>query len=167
MRYCLTVFGKVRVISHPPQSLAMLTYRHETRREFRVTASLAAIWFTLFVVLVPIFHRHEGEMGFGSPFASAHVLTASDAAAGGSSAAAAQQTPVFHKTHGLNPQNQDDCPLCQWFGLGFTPPCVFTHQTKSAALAQLLFDVRRAELCRRPLPRRGLRAPPCRQLTPT
>ena len=126
--------------------------RHETRRLFRVTALSAVIWFTLFVVLVPIFHRHADEFsGGGGTIASQTLTSAHDTGA---------STPVFHRTHGLLPPADDDCPLCDWFTLGFAPLAAFTLLTVAAALVQLLFDVRRAELCRRPLPRRGLRAPP-------
>ena len=141
----------------------MFTCPHENRHGFRVAALLSAIWFALFVVLVPVFHRHAGEWRAGLTAASvASAVNHGEKDSRRVAAASASGASAFvslSESRGLTPLT-DDCPLCQWFGVGFTPPCLVALLLIAAALVTLLFDVRLTELCRRPLPRRGLRAPP-------
>jgi len=120
------------------------------KRGFRIAAELAAIWFALFALLVPIIHHHADEL---SPESVAAAMTA----ASPSSAHLA----TIGRQHDVIRLTTDDCPICQWFSVGFTPNGAgFILALFAAALVVLLLDVRRAALCDRPRPRLGLRAPP-------
>lgn len=128
------------------QPMMQTQSRLRNRRGFRVAAQFAAMWFALFALLVPIIHNHEDQAGCAATLSAATTVA---------------QAATMQKQHNVVRPGVDDCPICQWFSVGFTPSeTAFVLALFAAALVQLLFDVRRDALCNRPRPRLGLRAPP-------
>ena len=131
----------------------MLSKRHNTPQFQKITRLIAA-WFIFFALVVPALHRH------GDSSRSAAIGSVEAFAAGHSHALS---SPVLDKaTHALSASADDDCALCQWFSVGFTPNIIWILLFATTASTLLVLSVRLLALCQRPLPRRGLRAPPVR-----
>ena len=108
----------------------------------RIVTALLALVFALLSVIAPALHTHAAQKS------------------GGATRHAAYATHLAHQTATVT--DPADCAVCDWLlnTVGNTPSPQPALASPHTQVSLLTLATRRAALCARPLPRRGLRAPP-------